>query len=147
MSEASLWTNLRKKMVPDYWPEATRHEDAYQRGIADVSFVQPFLRPPTRGQHGWMELKWRARWPARIGTNVSLPHYHDDQRKWLMKKGEAGGMTFLFLQVERDYLLFDYRRAQHVGLMNTADTLSLANLIMYRKLDPALLSEAIKEYG
>jgi len=92
-----------------HWLEATRHEDSLQKGIADVSFVS------LNGNHGWIELKKLPDWPVRDGTLVTIDHYTDDQRIWLRRKGRAGGFVFLLLQVSRDYLLFDWKRAAGVG--------------------------------
>jgi hypothetical protein len=147
MSEKNLWSVLRKRMVPDYWSEATRHEDAYQLGIADVSFVTQPSFSDVKGEHGWMELKWRAGWPSRANTAVTFPHYTDDQRFWLMRKGDKGGMTFLFAQIGDNYLLFDHVEAQRVGLLNTADTFEAACFVCNRHLDAEKLYLAILEHG
>jgi hypothetical protein len=138
MSEANLWTTIRTKMLPDYWSEATRHEDAYQKGIADVSFVQ-------LGRHGWMELKWVARYPVRESTVVRIPHYTDEQRAFLRAKGSAGGMTFLFMKIERDYLLFDHLNAPDVGMVTASELRALASCVMSGKFDPEKLFKAIEE--
>jgi len=144
-----MWTNVRKKMVPHYWLEATRHEDAYQRGIADVSFVQgsrvtAVERTETR--HGWMELKYRGMAPIRAGTICKIDHYTDDQRIWLRDKGNAGGMTFLMLQLGRSFLLFDHIDCQTVGLVTSAELYDLA-CWHHDGLDARGLWEAINEFG
>lgn len=147
MSEKNMWTHLRKKLVPNFWSEATRHEDAYQRGIADVSFVNRFPRDKRGfGQHGWIELKFRGMAPVREKTICKIDHYTDEQRTWLKGKGEAGGMTFLLLQLGRSWLLFDHVRCQDVGRVNSAELYDLAN---YHSdgLDPRGLWEAINEFG
>ena len=149
MSEKNMWTHLRKKMVPTYWTEVTRHEDAYQRGIADVSFVQvPQGRFGERetGIHGWVELKFRGMAPVRPTTVCKLPHYSDDQRIWLKNKGEAGGMTFLLLQLGRAWLLFDHERCQEVGYLTSTELFETANY-WSDGLDPSGLWEAINEHG
>lgn len=137
-----MWTNVRKKMVQSYWAEATRHEDAYQRGIADVSFVQKGWG--SCGRHGWMELKYRAVAPVRPSTICKIDHYTDDQRIWLRDKGNAGGMTFLLLQLGRTFMLFDHIDCQEVGRVTT---LELLNLACWKNdgLDAHGLWEAINE--
>lgn len=136
MSEQSLWKNLRKKMVPEFWPEATRHEDKLQGGIADVSFVQ-FHR------HGWMELKHMELAPVRETTIVRVK-FQPEQKPWLQKKGEAAGGTFLLLQLERDYLLFDWFNAvRYVGTVNRIDLYDIACYVSKGKLDPIGLKSAI----
>lgn len=156
MSEKTLWINLRKKMVPRYWAEATRHEDAYQRGIADVSFVlndytirngETVILNHGFGKHGWMELKFRGMAPIRQSTACKIPHYTDDQRKWLKAKGDAGGMTFLLLQLGRSFMLFDHVTCQDVGLITTKRLRDTANWISNDGLDARGLWEAINESG
>jgi hypothetical protein len=110
MSENQLWNTMRQQMGANkYWREATRHEDALQKGIADVSYIS------TLGQHGWIELKQVNEWPKRESTILRIDHYSDDQRMWLKRKGKAGAFTWLFVKVQRDYMLFDWLQAQHVG--------------------------------
>jgi hypothetical protein len=144
MSEKNMWTHLRKKMVGGkHWTEATRHEDAYQRGIADVSFVQ---RSDEVNLHGWVELKFKGTAPVRPSTICKLPHFTDDQRIWLKNKGEAGGMTFLLLQLGRAWLLFDHQRCQEVGHLTSAELFETANY-WSDGLNPRGLWEAINEHG
>jgi hypothetical protein len=110
MSETAMWSTMRMQMGKNkYWREATRHEDKLQEGIADVSYIS------SKGFHGWIELKKIKEWPKRKSTIVKIDHYTDDQRRFLKRKGEAGGLTWLFLQVNRDYLLFNWSAAQDVG--------------------------------
>lgn len=151
MSEKNMWTNIRKKMVRGgFWLEATRHEDAYQRGIADVSFVsRDAIATYDRGQmpmHGWMELKFRGMAPVRTTTVCKIPHYTEDQRNWLRDKGNAGGMTFLLLQLGRSFLLFDHVQCQTVGLVTSAELYDLA-CWHHDGLDARGLWEAINEFG
>lgn len=152
MSEAATWRNVRKKMIPTYWSEATRHEDKYQRGIADLSFVQKredwcdeLHGGP--GRHGFMELKYKGMAPVRQTTICRIEHYTDDQRNWLRDKGNAGGMTFLLLQLGRVFLLFDHVGCQNVGKVVTADLYDLACWHNANGLDPRALWEAINEFG
>jgi len=58
---------------------------------------------------GWIELKWIEDWPARASTPVRLEHYTPQQRIFAQKRGRAGGLSLLLLQVEstQDWLLFD----------------------------------------
>ena len=143
-----MWTNVRKKMVPKYWAEATRHEDAYQRGIADVSFVQRFEKEPDvlPGRHGWIELKHRGMAPVRPTTICKIDHYTDDQRIWLRDKGNAGGMTFLLLQLGRSFMLFDHVQCQDVGRVTSKELIELS-CWNHDGLDARGLWEAINEHG
>lgn len=119
--ESALWSLMRREMGRGkHWLEATRHEDAINLGIADVSFVD------VCGNHGWMELKDAAAWPARESTILRLDHYTEDQRAFLRRKGRAGGKAWLFVRVDRDYMLFGWREAQGVGRLNRAQLLECA---------------------
>jgi len=112
MSEANMWQNMRVKMgKPKHWLEATRHEDKLQSGISDVSFIT------RKGIHGWMELKHLKEYPKRESTIIRIEHYTPEQRQFLRRKGKRGGYTFLFVQIERDYYLFDWHAAQNVGYL------------------------------
>jgi len=127
MSENSLWRKVRKNMA-ERWDEATRHEDKLNLGVCDVSFV-------CGGKHGWMELKHLPKWPARPGTVVRCDHYTEDQRVFLKRKGKHAGGVWLFVQIDRDHLLFDSDRAQLFGTLNTEDTLRQANVVWRGKMD------------
>lgn len=150
MSEKNLWVNVRKKMIPQYWPEATRHEDAYQRGIADVSFVQNYIHPVDDRVrvplHGWMELKHKGMAPIRQKTICRIDHYTDEQRNWLRDKGDAGGMTFLLLQLGRTFMLFDHVQCQEVGRVTSSELIDLS-CWNNDGLSARGLWEAINEYG
>lgn len=138
-------------MIPTFWSEATRHEDAYQRGIADLSFVQNVIARdgegnPEKGMHGFIELKFKGMAPIRASTICKIDHFTDDQRRWLKAKGEAGGMTFVLLQLGRSWLLFDHVRCQDVGKVTSKELYELANFTS-DGLQPRLLWEAINEHG
>ena len=148
-----MWRNVRKKMIPSFWAEATRHEDAYQRGIADVSFVQKRRKSlPVApydieiGVHGWIELKHRGMAPIRPTTVCKIDHYTDDQRIWLRDKGNAGGMTFLLLQLGRTFMLFDHEQCQDVGRVTSSELIELS-CWNHDGLDARGLWEAINEFG
>lgn len=132
-------------MIPEYWYEATRHEDKLQPGIADVSFVTS-IPDHYEGAHGWMELKHLSLLPVRPSTIVRLPHYTDAQRIFLLQKGQHAGMSFLLLQAERDYLLFNWEAAQSVGHLTTADLYEKADFVSKGKLDALNLWATILEF-
>lgn len=64
---------------------------------------------------GWVELKWAKSWPKKESTPFRLPHYTDEQRAWLKKRGDAGGGAWLALQVRTEWFVFDADLAQDVG--------------------------------
>jgi len=122
---------------PRLWQEVTRHEDKFSGGIADLSFIQD-------GRHGWMELK-KIQWPKRPGTIVRCRHYTAEQRNFLKAKGRAGGNTWLFVQIGRDHLLFNWEQAQQFGELNTEDTLELATAVWKSRMDWQELRDVIAD--
>ncbi|MCP4377699.1 MAG: hypothetical protein GY794_16175 [bacterium] len=137
MSESNMWRNMRQRMHP-YWDEATRHEDKFNSGIADVSFV-------CGGAHGWIELKQIDAWPKRDRTIVRCKHYTKQQRDFLKAKGAAGGNAWLFVKIGREYLLFDWQQAQQVFVseLNTAETRMLAYSTWKGRMDWGDLSDIL----
>lgn len=94
--EQRLWGIIKNGMSGEW--HAQRHEDKYCVGIPDVSYG-------LRGVHGWLELKYLARWPQKATTTVKLDHFTKQQRLWLRTRGRMAGSCFLFLQVESDFAL------------------------------------------
>lgn len=70
-------------------------ENRVGAGTPDVNYVE-----------GWIELKWRQRWPARADTVVEVAHFNQEQRIWLERRWKAGGAAWLLLQVGQQWLLF-----------------------------------------
>lgn len=108
-SEDALWRCLHRKLSGP-GRHLVRIENEVGCGDPDVNYC-------LHGSEGWIELKHLRRWPVRASTVVRLPHFTQQQRGWLRARSEAGGRVFLLLQVEREYLLFDGRRAQAVGYL------------------------------
>lgn len=138
-AEGNLWARLRTNMVGKYWYEATRHEDKFAKGIADVSFCQA-------GAAGWMELKHVSQWPARERTLVRIPHYSDEQKEFLEKKGKGMGNTWLFIQVESDFLLYDHKAAQFLPDRTKTEMVELATFFYERRLDYAQFAHDMVAY-
>lgn len=107
-SEVSLWKCFKRNMAP--FGEFDRHEDKLNLGVPDVSYV--LLNGVTTG---WIELKHAHNYPARASTVFRIKHFTQEQRFWLRRRGTAGDNCWLFLQVGRDYWLFDWRGAQELG--------------------------------
>lgn len=109
MSESAFWNTLRDGMKGKWL--AQRHEDAFSEGIPDVSFDMPGIRGS-----GWIELKYLETFPKREKTIVRIPHYTNMQRLWIKYHGRINCRTFLFVQVGREYFLFDWHTASdYVG--------------------------------
>lgn len=102
MSEHALWHLMRDKLK-DQGGHWHRVENLLDRGTPDVDWA-------CWGSEGWIELKELAEWPKRPSTIVRVPHFSDDQKCWLMDRGNAGGRVHLLLRVAkpRTYLLLDW---------------------------------------
>ena len=102
MSESSMWKSLRPLMAG---LDPVRIESPITEGVPDVNFT-----------HGWIELKYAAKWPARGGP-LRLPHFTKEQRAWLIARSAAGGRVYLLLKVgASEWLLFDgFTAAKAVG--------------------------------
>ena len=94
MSEKALASRVMPLLKPI---DGVRIENMCGKGTPDVNFAG-----------GWMELKQQDKWPKRANTIVKL--HHDlslEQRIWLDRRARKGEMTWVLLQVARDYLLFE----------------------------------------
>ena len=94
--ESAFWNQIYRNMRGRW--DATRHEDHSGHGIPDVSYG-------CRNVNGWIELKKLDAWPAREKTVVQLRHFTGPQRAFLIQRGRSGNRCFLFLRVQREYLL------------------------------------------
>jgi len=94
MSEKALAQRIMPLLKPI---DGIRIENMCAKGTPDVNFVG-----------GWMELKQQDKWPVRATTKVKLDHDLSlEQRIWLQRRARKGEMTWVLLQVARDYLLFE----------------------------------------
>lgn len=136
MTEAKLTSQVRKLLKgPNRY--TLRVETTTELGVPDLYYN-------LHGGTGWVELKWKRVWPSRAATTVKLPHYTDQQRRWLMREGRCGGRAWLLLQVDTDYLLFDWRAAQAVGYLTKAELYKVARCVWDGELTRAPLEWALK---
>lgn len=113
MSEKNMWRTVRSRLKG--W-DPVRVENPAHPGTPDVNHI-----------HGWLELKWAARWPARPDTVFSLDHYTQQQRTWAERRSRAGGRVLLLLKVGTDWLLYDgAEAAKHLGRLPKGQTMALA---------------------
>ena len=124
--ESGLWKYLKRGMTGRW--DAQRHEDETTPGIPDVSFGLKKVQ-------GWIELKALDSWPARDRTPVRFKHLTEYQRRWLKKRGEAGGRCWLFVRVERMYLLIHWSNVQYVGELPREDLINLAHASWHGSVD------------
>jgi hypothetical protein len=93
-----------------------RHEDYLSVGIPDFSYDIEGM-----AGSGWIEMKRKKSWPVRPTTPLRLKHFTKEQKAWLYKHGHFNKRCWLFLQVEQEYFLFDYKHCQEVGNLTKWD--------------------------
>ena len=106
MSEAYLWKKLKNGMKK-HWL-ADRIENSISTGMPDVNYCI------TRAKRGWIELKYLEHYPKRPKTKIRLSHFTQEQRNWLIQRSQVGEKCFVFLQIEKDYFLFEAKKASQL---------------------------------
>lgn len=76
--------------------DAFRVENLLYPGTPDINFIG-----------GWMETKHVKNYPAKETDLITHPDFTISQRAFLKRRALMGGKTFLFVQVQKDYYLFD----------------------------------------
>lgn len=105
MAEKDLWKNYRDHMRK--YGHLQRIENMVGVGVCDISQC---LRIPgsTRGVESWVELKQLPSWPRDPEAIVKVDHYTPQQRNWQRARGQAGGRVYVFIQIDKDFLLFSW---------------------------------------
>ncbi len=99
MNESSFWRYLKSKIPVT--AHFQRHEDIAAAGIPDLSYAW-------NGIDGWIELKYYKKWKKQDHNHIDS--WTKVQRHWMRKRQEAGsGKCFLFIKIEKEYLLFTGR--------------------------------------
>lgn len=70
---------------------------------------------------GWVELKHLDDFPVRDHTIVRIPHFTDQQREWHERRFKAGELTWLVVQVKREWFVFTSEQLDDVGANWTAN--------------------------
>jgi hypothetical protein len=65
-------------------------------GTPDINYVE-----------GWIELKWLRKWPVNPDTIVRFPEFTGQQRVWHIKRRLAGGVSWVLVQIDQQWLLLD----------------------------------------
>jgi len=125
--ESTLARKIRKLLHP---LDAMRVENPCLPGTPDIEFIG-----------GWVELKKLDAWPKRPTTPVRLPHFTPQQRVWLTRRMEKGGLSLLLLQVSSEYLLlFGDQAATLIGEATESDLRAAAiQVFNHRTLTTDLL--------
>jgi hypothetical protein len=100
--ESSLWRVTDKNLSP--FGVFERVESSTGTGIADVFYATQARR---RRFAGAIELKHVPQWPARPDTPLRVRHLTADQELWHDRWRLGHGVSWLLLQVEREYLLLE----------------------------------------
>ena len=119
-SESSLWKTLNKNMK-EYWV-ADRIENSIGSGTPDVYYTIKGT-----GVGGWNELKHVHSWPKKWDTPLRLPHFTKHQKAFLKQHGKIGGHMFVLLQVERDYMLFNWMHLHLIGISTKNELIKYSN--------------------
>lgn len=109
-SESDLRAHLRDLIVslPGF---VTNHEDKFQLGIADTSFVFMAKTLSFPGHYygkrisGWIELKHINEWPKRKTTLIRLG-IRLEQRIWLKRRWKHGEDCMILARIGNDIYLF-----------------------------------------
>lgn len=94
MSESNMWKSL-KPLFEDNGLDAHRIENKIELGTPDVNYL-----------HGWIELKYKSKWPVRGGI-LKVEHFTELQRRWLDRRQKCGGRAFVLLKVNKEWILFE----------------------------------------
>lgn len=114
---SKVWKILKKYL--EIFGHLQRHEDAFAKGIPDVSFGYSNATI-------WIELKFLSKWPIRENTKIKIQHYTPEQKLWLRLRGRTAGRCWLFIRIADDFLLFDHIIAQEIGELNKQEMLNKA---------------------
>lgn len=143
--ESSLWKTVKNNMK-DKW-EATRVENNISLGTPDVYYT--IIQT---GTMGWIELKHKKQWPKREKTKIKIDHFTPQQRNFLKNHGKLGANVFMLLQVDRDYLLFDWTIAKDFGTLDKVELIDRSilhweNHIDYNELESYLNGIIFTDYA
>jgi len=93
--------DMRKLMIKalnKLGQDAVSVENMVGPGTPDINFIG-----------NWVELKYIQDWPKRAETKLTIDHYTQQQRVWLLRRWYNKGAAWLCLQVSktREWLVFD----------------------------------------
>jgi hypothetical protein len=113
-SESAFWDTLRDLIGKE--GHVKRCENYVGPGTPDVNYC-------IRGVERWIELKEVDGWPKRLDTKFDIEHFTSDQRIWHRRRWAAGGISYVFVQIGRDYFLFSgLWAAKYIGTMDSLHT-------------------------
>lgn len=91
-------------------------ENSVGPGTPDVNYVQ-----------GWLELKQVPKWPERPESPLRIEHFTPQQRIWLRNRCRFGGLAFVLVRIDRDWLLmWGATAAEMLGYVKKAELIKNA---------------------
>ncbi len=114
-SENALWQTFKRNM--SVFGRFDRHEDKLSLGVPDISYC--IFNGASKG---WIELKYVEAPPKRASTIFRIDHFTREQKAWLRGRGESGDNCWVFLQMGREYYLFDWASAQLINTLPWFET-------------------------
>jgi len=130
MSEKTLYKYL-SRIMSKHW-EVQRHEDKYSSGIPDLSYCIK--------THGWIELKYLEKLPKKI---MKIDHLTSTQRNWIKTFGRRGGLCFVLLQVEKNYMIFGWEMVYEIGQLTYDEHKKIALKFWENSINPDELKEIL----
>lgn len=116
-----------------------RHEDQYSTGIPDLSYDALGL-----AGSGWIEVKRLPAWPARSNTAVEIRHFTPEQRAWLIRHGSLNQRSFMFAQIDEDYLIYDWTVVSRIGHLTESQMFIYATGFWLKRVDYKQLVEILR---
>lgn len=109
MKEQSANKMFQKWMQP--FGMVLRIESRTHKGIPDIYYCiksmskSSMFYPQAAGHKGWIETKYLEDWPRGYDTPVCIRSLTLEQVLWHEEHRASGGVSWLFLQVSREYFL------------------------------------------
>ena len=110
MSENNFWRYIKNHMkgIGIF----TRIENSFFKGIPDVNFL-------IDGIEGWIELKYREKFPVRTNTPIRLQHFTKEKIYnllviWIEKKWRASLVRLGWIKLISRSLLKNYAKIKQV---------------------------------
>lgn len=127
MSESQFYRETKKGLDKSKsMIRLNRVENQISNGFPDVFYS---VRSPVVicGTNGVIELKFLKSWPVRPTTVVKLEHFTKEQKSFLFENGQiAQKGHFLYLKVDTDYLLYEWKKVYKIGNLTRYGMIDLA---------------------
>ena len=100
--------------------------------------------PDVTSTMGWMELKHKRTWPVRPTTPLRIAHFTHKQRMWHLKHARLGGVSWLILQIGKEWFIFTGEiGAAYLGNATREELHTLAALHLTNGFDRRKIQETL----